>query len=78
MTAQSGHVKSVRSTTDVSHDGRPNLPDVGPPGGVSPQRHETQTARKPHTCSLQATDFYFVVPLRPLFCGLDVKESSLV
>lgn len=27
MTAQSGHVKSVRSPADVSHDALPDLPD---------------------------------------------------
>ena len=72
MTTQSGHVKSVRSTADVSHDG-PNLPDVCLPGGMHPQRHETRGVRQPknpYTCSLQATDIlgegeeggtYFVV-----------------
>lgn len=47
-------MKSVRSTTDVSHDGWPNLPDVVLPGGMHPLQHETQL----HTCSLQGIMFF--------------------
>lgn len=51
MTAQSGHVKSVRSATDVSHDGRPNLPDVRSPGGVGQAalKNPTHVHFKPQT-----------------------------
>lgn len=55
MTAQSGHVKSVRSTTDVSHDGWPNLPDVRLPGGTR-ESDNPKRKKKKKTCSLQAAD----------------------
>lgn len=73
MTAQSGHVKSVRSTADVFHDGRPNLPDVGPPWGMWDRQ-----SKKPHTCSLQATDSVMTFVAFVLWFGCERVNLILI
>lgn len=73
MTAQSGHVKSVRSITGVSQDCRPNLPDVClPRGGYAPS-DGTENHKHVHFQPQTFTTMH----LGALRHGMEMKTSSL-